>query len=219
MTTERLIASLRRKIQDTSYDDTVLLEKLNNGLLAVAGRVMLPDLVTIDTVTTSSTDAFVDLPDDYHRELHFVSSVQAQGEIPIEPSFIQFRKRYPLLDSTGSVECVCVAGRLLYYQGRPAAADTVSLVYYRFPTPLDLLALQVEPDGIPAQFHEKLLVSHGAWEIYDEIEDGLDGKQVNTRKYLERYSQAIVELEEFLGAPDRAPRYIRDDEARIGGYY
>lgn len=219
MTTERLLTILAKLVQDTSYDDVVLLERLNAGLLYAAGQVLLPDLVALNTVNTSVTNPYVDLPVDYHRELHFVASAMQHGEIPIETSAIRFLKKYPLLDLQGHVQQVSVVGKQLYYQGKPATADTLTLAYYRLPAPLNMNDLSAEPEGIPSHLHESLLVSYAAWKIYDDIEDALDGQPVNTKKHMGHYLAAIAELDEFVGAPDRAPRYIRDDQHSIGGYY
>lgn len=219
MTLERLLAVTKKKVKDSSFNDVALLEKFNTGLVDVAGRILLPDLATLGTVKTSLTYPYVDLPAGYHRDLHYASSAQTNGPVPLETSFYRFIQKYPLVNQTGAVECVAVRGKQLYYQGKPSTQDTLTLLYYRLPTLLDFQHLDAEPVDLPPQLHEALLANYAAWQIFTDIEDGLDGPGFNTKKYAGLYLQGVADAEEFVGAPDRPARYVRDDEHRIGGYY
>jgi hypothetical protein len=54
--------------------------------------------------------------------------------------------------------------------------------------------LRSQPDGIPEFLHEDLLINYGAWKIFDQIEDGIDGQKVNTNYYKSLFMKAMIDL-------------------------
>ena len=80
--------------------------------------------------------------------------------------------------------------------------------YYQNPT--DLADDADEPEDIPEELHEKLIVSDVARYIYNLIEDGMDGQKVNTQNYLNLFKEGIFELELFLGEDGEPIEYDGD---------
>lgn len=219
MTTKaQLVEAVQRNVDDDEvYDSGTVLNILNEGLLEIAGGVLmpdgrttppLPDLVDSDTVVTVTDAAFTDLPDDYHRGLFFVSSAANGGSVAIKPlSWIL--EKYPELDESGSVSVVGIKGTSrIYYQSIPSTPDTLTLHFYRKPS------LMVddgdEPEGIPAHLAKKLLVNFALKEIFDEIEQDESGKKSNTTRYTNKFNEAVYELYLFIGEEDTGPIYIED---------
>jgi hypothetical protein len=109
------------------------------------------------------------------------------------------------LDHSGPVSEVTIRGGDLYYQGIPGVPTELTLFYYRKPTLLvdydpsgedgeaGDLADDI-PDGIPEPFQKGLLVNYACKEIFDEIEDGMDGEKLNTQRYEAKYQAALAKL-------------------------
>jgi hypothetical protein len=101
----------------------------------------------------------------------------------------------PDLDEAGTVYRVAIVGSTIYYQGIPATATAIPVLYYRIPT---LMVADADtPDGIPVFLQRKLLVSGASAKVFDLIEDGLEGVQVNTSIQSQMFQQAILELREY----------------------
>ena len=152
----------------------------------------LPDLFTIDTVATSTSVAYVNMPTNFHRDLQFVAS-STGSEIDIAESFIEFTETYPLLNKSGKISEVIEHGRKLYYQGIPTSSETVTLHYYR--KPVNMVNDNDVPDGIPEHLQEALLVNFGAWKAYERLEDDKDDEMKNTLKYKRFFLESMRTLE------------------------
>lgn len=152
----------------------------------------LPDLFTIGTVTTSTTDAFVSMPTNFHRDLQLVSS-STGSEIDIANSFIDIAETYPLLNKTGRISDVVEHGRKLYYQGIPTVAETLTVHYYR--KPIDMVLSTSTPDGIPEHLQISLLVNFAAWKAYEILEDSIEDQAIKTTKYKNAFLDAMRILE------------------------
>ena len=168
-----------------------LLDGIENPLLNSL-TPPLPGLFTIDTVATSTTAAYVNMPTNFHRDLQFVSS-STGSEIDLAESFIEFAETYPLLNKSGKISELIEHGRKLYYQGIPTSSETVTLHYYR--KPVNMVNDADTPDGIPEHLQEALLVNFGAWKAYERLEDDKDDETKNTLKYKRFFLEAMRTLE------------------------
>jgi len=157
----------------------------------------LPELFTIGTVDTDVTNAYVDMPNDFQRTLQF--AVKANGsEVDIANSFIEFTETNPALDKAGAISEVIEHGMKLYYLNVPTVSEEVTLHYYRYP--VDMVADDDLPDGIPMHLQMSLLVNFACWKAYEFIEDGIEGETPNTDKFREFFFAALKTLE--LSLPD-----------------
>jgi hypothetical protein len=152
----------------------------------------LPDLFTIGTVTTSTTEGFVAMPANFQRNLQLVA-LSTGTEVDISHSFIEFTETYPLLDRSGRISEAVEHGGKLYYQGIPTTAETVTLHYYR--KPIAMVNDADTPDGIPEHLHIALLVNFASWKSYEFLEDGIEGDTPNTLKYKNAFLEAVRTLE------------------------
>lgn len=200
-----LTTAIVRIIADDAFTDIDIKNYLNEAQLVVAGGVQstlgswltppLPELLTIDTITTELSLSHIAMPDDFHRQLSFVAS-SAGNEINIAESFSSFVETYPLLNQSGTVNECCEFGNNFYYQGIPTSAETLTIHYYR--KPKDMSNNTDTPDGIPVHLHRGLLVNHVCWKIYELIEDGIEGPGVNTEKHMKLFYDAVRTLELFV---------------------
>lgn len=207
-TFEELIARTDLLVDDDSLTDS-LGSFINQGVYEIAGGMPslldgitnplpnvltppLPELLTIDTVNTSITKPYVDMPADFHRDLQFVTS-SSGSEIDIANSFIEFVETYPLLNKSGRIAEVIEQGKKLYYQGIPSSSESITLHYYR--KPIEMVNDDDVPDGIPEHLHYSLLVNFAAWKAYEHIEDGNDGESPNTNKFKNLFLEAMRTFE------------------------
>lgn len=197
-----LVEAVSLIMQDDSLVASEITSRLNEAQKEVAGGIQstlgswitppLPELLTIDTVTTDTTLAYVSMPDTFQRNLQLVAN-SSGTEIEIANSFIEFSEVSPLLDRSGSVTECCEFGGNFYYQGIPSTAATITLHFYRFP--VDMSADDDLPDGIPTHLHRGLLVNHACWKLFELLEDGTEGNKPNTDKYMQLFLSAARTLE------------------------
>lgn len=206
-------------LQDGAYTEEVIVSRINAKVQHIAAGVMLPDrslspplpdLMDYATVTTT-TLAYVALPSDYQRNVFLV--LDSSG-VKIDPppggdyyAFQLFLRSIAdmRLSESGSVYRVAVKGKNLYYQGIPSTAETIGLHFYRKPATLALDG--DEPEGIPEQLQERLIVHGVLADIYgSQIEDGLDNAGKGAAFHSGKFMEAVLELTEFIGT-DAGPQY------------
>ena len=211
MNVETLTARVTRIIQDISFTDSDILDYFNKGLGMIAGRVKLPDLIVVDTVSTVLAQPWVALPAEYMWALFHCASITHDRIITSvynKDSYRELLRLYPLLDDVGNVAHIGVRGTRLYYQPIPATIETLSIQFHGKPTVLVLPA--DEPECLSYHLHEDLLVNFVAKEIYDLIEDGIESKKINYNKYNNAFNKALGELALFVGEDGQA--YNMPDE-------
>lgn len=197
-----LIDNVALIIQDPTFTRDIIGSYLNQAQLEIAGGMQstlgswitpeLPNLFTIDTITTSVDLAYVDLPIDFHRSLQFAASSKGY-EIDIANSFISFSETYPLLNKTGNISEIIAFGGSLYYQGIPSIPEDITIHYYKVPT--DMVADDDEPSCLPLHLQRPLLVNHAVWKLYELIEDDLTKGGQNIQQYQTIFNQALRLLE------------------------
>lgn len=188
-------------LQDTSLEPEII-PILNNGVQEIAGGMQstlgswitppLPELFTIDTITTITDAAYVSMPDTFQRDLQFASKSNG-AELEIANSFIEFAESAPLLDRSGAVYVVAEQGGNIYYQNIPSEVETITVHFYRLP--VNMVTNTDEPDGIPTHLQRGLLVNYAAWKLFEMIEDGLEGPGFNTQRYRELFLTSLRTLE------------------------
>lgn len=214
MNLESLISAVENIIQDSSYTSEDITDLINEAVSAVAKGVEvpgelgitspLPDLYATADVTLTDSARSVSLPADYQRGLFNVYGTQ---HIPLMDSFARFIKRYPALETGDSVEACVVHGKSLFYH--PAVSGTVNVSYYKKPD--TLTTDSDEPTCIPDHLHRRLLVSFACREIFNRIEDGIEGQKINTSAYDTEFYEAVMALDRELGN-DATPEYIPDED-------
>ena len=211
MTGDELITEVKLIVQDASFDEDTILGYINEGLLAVASVIDLPDLEELDTIDTSTTADHVALPSGYFRSISFIDSITNEVSIT-KPGrnyeYLKFRRRHPVADTGYRVTDVAVRAKELFYYPIPEAEETLRLGFIKRPTDIDPGS---EPDCIPEHLHRPLLCSYAAMIIFSKIEDGIEGKQLNTDRQKQNFNTALLDLATFVGPRDREPIYIADE--------
>lgn len=196
-------------IQDTSFEESVINEYINQAILYAGANALIPELKVISTINTIPEQAYAPLTDLTGGFSGYLKRVKnADGNnIPIFSDLALLMDEYSTMDDEGEVETVALEGNTLWYQAIPAEAETLTCLYYRNPA---TLALDTEsPSDFPEHLHRYLFVYGTTWLIYDQIEDGIEGEKVNTKaqfwlSFDERNRHSgIVKLREWISKNKR----------------
>lgn len=218
--------SIESVIQDDSYVD--MTDRINDAVSNIAAGIRMPDGQTSyplndlyeSVVVSTSTDAYINLPANYQRNLFYVTDSLGERILPVSGSgyysftlFLNscFRKD---LTETGCITRVCVKGRRLYYQGIPSSPASLTLAYYR--KPVIMSDVSDEPDGIPDHLQTRLIKHYVCKEIFGEgIEDGAEARGVGTKYHTAKFFEAMTDLVDYNGT-DAEPTYYGLDNGVIG---
>lgn len=204
-----IIANVVAKVQDSSFDDDVVLDLINEARFHIASLVDLPALQKGADIETTGSASSVDLPTDYHKGLFWVWSTEQNRRIGSRPgdyyNLLTFMEDFP--GQEGRIDSVCVDGLDLLYKG--PANDTLKIRYYS--KPIIITATTTVPTELPDQFQRPLLVAYCCRELFADIEDGMEGAKVNTDYWSKRLDRGIAELEMFVARNrPREAKYVRD---------
>lgn len=195
------LAQLKSKVSDVIKDTHIrtssVTKYLNTGMTEIAGGLPstlgnfltppLPNLLTIDTVDTATDAAYVAMPTTFQRDL--IIAINESGvEIDIANSWIDFIAANPLLDKSGSIYEVMEKGGNLYYQNIPITSEELTLHFYRLP--VDMSDSDDTPDGLPSNFHERLLVNYTIFRTYELL-----GEAKKAAYYESLFQKALADFE------------------------
>ena len=205
-----LVLEVEDIVDDATFSRTLIKSKINQGLNAVAGQVLLPGLRTsVEILTTVGTNKTA-FAAGFHRDLsRWAHSVTHNRRIKVYGSVPQLFKWFSTIDLAGSVVGVAREGSYLYYQRIPAAAETLMINYFTFPTQLS--ADDDEPDCLPAHLHSELLVNYACSQIFRRMEDGIEGEAANTQRHKTFYEEALSGLNYFIGPTSDKPAEHQDE--------
>jgi hypothetical protein len=208
----QIISEIEDAVQDETYLSGTIQTMINEAVLTIATGDMipgkyqlsppLPNLYTAGDVLTVVDTGYLSLPTDYNRNVVMV--VDSNGDvIPSEESFKKFMTTYADQES-GNVFKYAINGDKLHYRGIPTASTTLTVHYYTDP---DTLSDSTDtPSCIPSPLHRKLIVGYVCRELFNRIEDGIDGQKINTGYYANEYASGLVDLETAIGV-DESPDY------------
>lgn len=211
-----LTTEIQGIVQDNSFEEADIHALINEAVFRVAQGVQvpgelhitgpLPELYKTRWIWVYQTARSIDLPADYQRGLFNVYSSTGIGHVPMLRSFQKFISRYPVLETGDSLDACVVHGKTLFYH--PAAIKTITFSYYKEP---DLLEDEEDsPDCIPGHLQRRLIVGYVCREIFNQIEDGIEGQKVNTNHYDGDFFEGVIELDRYLG-DDGMPMFVNDD--------
>jgi len=199
---ERLIEKVLRTIQDPSIESDEVLELLNEGLIEVAGRVLLPALETSGTVDTIIGEYRAELPSNFQHNLFDCQEQDRHNPIRVLNSKHQVLAKYGNFDHTGTVRHVAATRPYLLYSPVPTEVRTLTISFYEKPTPI---REKTSPLCLPDQFH-KILWRYACYTLFDDIEDGMEGAKVNAVRHERVYEKLISDLQLFYKEGQSRPR-------------
>lgn len=186
-----LVTEVLKIVDSAGFAAADALKYLNRAQLAVANRLLLPDLADgYDTVTTSTSAYSVALPSDYHKGL-FLAQVDDE-QVNTFKDILSLSKVYGKLTTTaGSIVAVAINAGNLVYQEVPATAADIELFYYR--KPVDMTNVDTSfPDGLQdVDAYDDALIYYACWKMYTQVEQGLEGAKIDTKYNEDRWEQMV----------------------------
>jgi hypothetical protein len=177
-------------ISDTSFNDS-LDEWINNAIGQIIDDANVPgfkEILSIDTVLGVTSTVLGATCDGRILYVGTATAELAGGVVTLE----HMMKMYPGMDQVGDVNHVAVEGNTLYYQRIPSTVSTLTILHRR--KPVAMVEDDDEPEGIPSHLHLDVIVPKVAILGFDRIEDGIEGKKVNTIAQSIRYKQGLHAL-------------------------
>lgn len=209
-TSQTLADDVLDNVQDGSYSWEDVIKLFNSCLYELAGEFFIPDLEQWGDVYTDPGVNHVPLPANYMRNLRYVHSVtHNRPRLKIHGSVIQLFRWYSNLDREGPVRQVAIKGRQLYYQLVPSTAEQLRINYFAYPE--RLRRRDDKPTCLPAHLIEPLLIAYACKELFNKIEDALEGPKPNTSHWNKEYEKAKANLSLFLGPEEREPQDFPDE--------
>lgn len=196
-------------VQDASFVSATINTYINLTILYAGTQADIPELKRIDTVDTITSQAYASLSGltgGFSGRLRRVKNADGDS-VTIFSDLALLMDAYPTMIEAGDVEAVALEGSTLWYHKIPATAETLTCLYYRNPTTLS--ADGESPSDFPEHLHRYLFVNGTAYMIYDQIEDDVEDKKVNTRGQFwlsfdeTNKHSGIVKLREFIAKTRR----------------
>ena len=209
-----LIGRVQDLIKDGSFGPSFIIEKLNDGLAEVVQMTTPPDLVALDVeLDLAPGDKTIAVPDDFYgpRILKLYNRTDDQP-CAIVYRFVDFAHISRRFSGMG-VRAACLKGKTLHVSGVPAVATTLEMSYLREPTIfVDQNDKGTEITYLPFRLGEQAIVTYAAWQIFDIIEDGIDGRKVNTEKAHAKFLDVVSKIMNHFGmeARESQPETVQD---------
>ena len=155
MNLERLQEELALMVRDSTHEDFYT-DWINDAVLEIASDFELPGLKLKEpaSLETTESDWLYDLPATYHKKV-FKCRNSNGDEITVGRRIQTIEEiDYDHDETDDYVTTIAVeAGQIAIF---PMAEDTLSLWFYRLP--VDMSESTDEPDGIPAAYHERVII-------------------------------------------------------------
>lgn len=195
-----LVEKISKVVDDTSYSPVFIINQMNAGFREIAGRVLLRDLETIGSLTSTAGVNYTALPADYHRNLsRWAYSTTQSKRLYVYKSLSRLFMQFDDHDEAGAIIGLARNGTNIFYQKVPAAEEAFKIMYFAYPTAA--AADGNFPAGLPEHLVEPLMISYAAWKIYEQWEDGIEGEKVNTTYHATIYEKTLNDLRVYLGYP------------------
>ncbi len=187
-------------IQDPSITSDTVTSLINQGIRYIASQVLLPELSSEGPVETVVGSCATTVPSAWNFErILFNAEVEGTQDIQVVQSKEELHRVYPNYETelqSGLVEFALVTGSNLTYYPIPTEITEIFCKFYTKPTPL--VSGTDEPVCIPEALQEDLLENFTLWKLYTRIEDGVEGRKVNTVYYKAEFYKALETLEDTI---------------------
>ena len=188
MTGQEIVDRVHNTVLDPDLDAVETLNKVNRGLLNLCDHVLFAILQSKATVTATSSSSTAALPATFHRNLFLAYDDTNACDVDVLFNIKQLQLRYPGDPSrSGRVTAVAHDNVNLHYRRRPSKDTDIVISFYRKPTAItvatspDCFGPRVQEEGEEALYH------YACWKIWAAIEDGIEGKKVNTGYHKTEY--------------------------------
>lgn len=204
-TLEDSVTAIIQTLRMPSISSAEITSYINQCYDYISSQVLLTQLESSGVVDTVPGSLSVPIPStwNYHRNL-FSCEVANNGPITLLNSREHLRRIYSDFDTvlqTGPIQYVVISGASILYYPVPAEAVELVCFFYQKPESLEVPISGYScgedlPGAILLGLQPKVIESYVCWQIWARVEDGIEGRKVNTAYYLGQFKEAMVELED-----------------------
>lgn len=195
-----MIDRVRRIIKDNSFGDDQIFDYINDGIYEVAMIVRPPSLIVFDyEITFAANTNIAPAPADFLGPSLMIAKLKASGmnlavSSRVTEFDVQFSRRLNVLHS------ICAKGNSFLINSSPTTETIVLVTYLKNPTIyLSMSDNGSTIDAFVPRIGENAVVAYAAKEIFNIIEDGVDGDKRNTANYERVFATAISRLGAHYG--------------------
>lgn len=202
---EDSVSAITKTLRMPSITSVDITSYINQCYDYVSSQVLLTQLESSGVINTIPGDLSVPIPAEwnYHRDL-FSCEVADNGPITILNSREHLRRIYPDFDTVrqvGPIQYAVISGAAILYYPVPAEVAELVCFFYKKPETLEVPIVGYScgcelPGDILVGLQPKIIESYVCWQIWARVEDGIEGRKVNTTYYLGQFKEAMVELED-----------------------
>lgn len=187
-------------VRDDRNNEASVIRLLGQCMRELSRDIIFPSLDAEWQVTAVTTGPSVGLPVGFQRNLYQChDGSHFTGSITVFNSKSQLSEQLfdPQLNRRGTrVQGVAAVGSRLYYSPIPAVETQLTIRGQSVPPPITATTNLDEIIGIG---FEGIWENYALWKLYSQIEQGIDGKKVDTMYYMNLY----------LGLKDELPGSIK----------
>jgi hypothetical protein len=193
----------------TNNQTTTITSIASTGASMIVAGTLADESAGEEISIVNDGPGYVPLPSNYHRNLYSCRSITNFCPITVYQNLRLLLRNFSYPDQNGRVLGVAIRGSNLHYQRIPSATEILRLYFYEKIT--EMTKLTDQPLCIPEGYEKPLLINYACKEIYNLIEDGVEGSKVNTNTHTNLYQGAYNELAQFIGEEGKEPGEIPDE--------
>ena len=197
-----LIAEVAGIVGDPGVSEEDIARALGRGLFAAAGATRLPDLATRARIVLGPGQADAPLPADVLHGPVNAFLLPAGGRVRLAPDLAALRRLWPG-ESPGRPRFAAAAGGRLHVRPVPREGAVLEIDYHRLPQPL--IGAADKPEGLPAYLAGPMLVAYACRELFERLEEGIDGQKTQSQAFGRRYDALLAELVGLCGPQQTEP--------------
>ena len=212
MEISKILTEFESVVQDSSYDETWQLLKLNECLILLATMCRIPGLQRTEAITAAVASSSAPMSKKYLHDLYQVTTPTYPQGLLLAPNLKALKETFDP-EQTGAPAMVALEYKTLHYRPIPEEEEVLTCSFYGLP--MELGASDDLPAYIPELFQKELFLNYLLKEAFMQIEDGIDGVQFNTQKYGNAWGGALATLQQFYPTAPKA----RPEIKRAGSFF
>lgn len=195
-----MIDRVRRAVKDSSFGDDFIFDLINDAIYETAMLVRPPGLIVYDAeVDFSIGQNIVATPADFFGPSLMIAKIKSTGQnLSVTSRVTEFDVMYSR--RAASIHTACVKGNSILINAAPSNALTLLITYLKKPT----VYADLTDDGSAIDFFiprvgENAVTAYAIREIFNHIEDGIEGDKRNTLNYDALFSRNISKMVAHYG--------------------
>jgi hypothetical protein len=204
----RVLSKVNGDVAKDDFDNDDILMAVNGCLAHIATVIDIKQLATVSEVILSADENTVSLPSDFCKNLVYAYNKTTNRPVKVYDSRRLIDRKINKITG-GNVVCIAPDGdENIYYQYIPPSNQTLDIYYHKMPD--DLSIGGDFPSWIPNNFIYKLFFNYVVNELYDYVESGIEGQNIegsktNTVWHQERFNEVLAQFSKFIGPDPDTP--------------